>query len=287
MRKLYILLTLMMLSSICQAKVYFNDPDDKELNHAYAKLQIKDVEELNGGPELYFILGVLYSNGNEKFDIEKDPEKALKLYHKAWNLKVWDAGFALAKAYYNGNGTNIDYKKSKYYLEESAKKGFLMSQRLLGKACWGKKMHALYDKDMGCATEWLQKAALQGDEESAMNLSGIYKNGEGVLENPEESFFWIIQALESRYSSNKGVVFYFTAEYYEKGYGVAKNLVKAYTYYDLSGTAGSKGKSRAANNMTDDEIQEAIKQSRARQEKNNTFVPSYYGLKHQSDGSYR
>ncbi|MGY3726954.1 MULTISPECIES: tetratricopeptide repeat protein [Cobetia] len=287
MNNFFFALAFIILPSICQAKVYFNDPDDKQLNHAYAKLEKKDVEERNGGPELYFILGVLYSNGNEKFDIEKDPERALELYHKAWDLKVWDAGSALAKAYYNGSGTNIDYQKSKYYLEESAKKGFLMSQRLLGKACWGKKMHKLYDEDMGCATEWLQKAALQGDEEAAMNLSGIYKNGEGVLEDPEKSFFWIIQALESMYSSNKGVVFYFTAEYYEKGYGVAKNLVKAYTYYDLSGTAGSKGKSRVSKNMTDAEIREAIKQSRAWQEEHNTFVPSYYGLQHQSDGSYR
>lgn len=111
-------------------------------------------------------------------------------------------------------------------------------------------------------------------------------NDEEVDKDLDESFKWVEKGLYAKYDTS-GIAPYIAAEYYEKGWGVDKNLVLAYKYYDLSGTAGSKGKSRVSKNMSDAEIEEAIKQSRAWQEEHNTFVPSYYGLKHQSDGSYR
>ena len=74
---------------------------------------------------------------------------------------------------------------------------------------------------------------------------------------------------------------------YEKGLRTDQNLVKAYKYYNLLGSAGIKEKDRIAIDMSDAEIQEAIKQSRAWQEEHNTFVPSYYGLEHQTEGIYR
>ncbi|WP_280541355.1 SEL1-like repeat protein [Chromohalobacter sp. 11-W] len=62
------------------------------------------------------------------------------------------------------------------------------------------------------------------------------------------------------------------AEFYEEGVGTDKNLVKAYKYFDLSGNAGAEGKHRVAKEMTQEQIDEAIRQSQAWQEEHNVQV---------------
>ncbi len=137
------------------------------------------------------------------------------------------------------------------------------------------------------AVYWLEKAAISGDQVSAAVLSSLYYKGDKVSKSEESAFHWRLSATRAKYGDNELGNFLWLGRFYERGVGVKRDIVQAYKCYDLSGTAGSKGKERVAEEMTQDQIDEATRQSRAWQEEHNIYVPSYSGLEHQSDGSYQ
>ncbi|MFP5302822.1 tetratricopeptide repeat protein [Cobetia sp. SIMBA_158] len=256
------------------SEVLFNDPSEKDLNARFSNLKQEDFENNKKSPEINLFLGILYFNGFEKYEISKDIDKSIGFYKAAWHDNISDAGYALSKIYHNGIGVSKDSAKAKYYLEESAESGYIRSQKLLAKAYWGQDLQGLYVKNIDKAVYWFKESANQGDSESALILSRLYLNDEEVDKDLDESFKWVEKGLHAKYDTS-GIAPYIAAEYYEKGWGVDKNLVLAYKYYDLSGTAGSKGKSRVSKNMSDAEIEEAIKQSRAWQAVQ-TFLRSFH-----------
>tara|TARA_B100001179_G_C18194836_1_gene234593 strand:+ start:69 stop:338 length:270 start_codon:yes stop_codon:yes gene_type:complete len=77
------------------------------------------------------------------------------------------------------------------------------------------------------------------------------------------------------------------ARYYEEGIGTDIDLVQAYKYYDLLSPGSAPDKARLEAQMTPEQIQEAIRLSRQWQDEHNIFVPSYYGLEYQEDGSFQ
>lgn len=77
------------------------------------------------------------------------------------------------------------------------------------------------------------------------------------------------------------------AKYYEEGVGTDIDLVQAYKYYDLLSPGSASDKARLEAQMTPEQIREAIRLSRQWQEEHNIFVPSYYGLEYQEDGTFQ
>ncbi|KJZ05241.1 hypothetical protein TW86_21385 [Halomonas sp. S2151] len=75
--------------------------------------------------------------------------------------------------------------------------------------------------------------------------------------------------------------------FYEEGIGTDIDLVQAYKYYDLLSPGSAPDKARLEEKMTPEQIREAIRLSREWQEEHNIYVPSYYGLEYQEDGTFQ
>lgn len=271
----------------------FQDPrrdDFDALLETYDKKDVSCVPSCNkdNDKKSYIVAVLSLSNGYNRIDVPKNCSFAVKVLSDLWDNDINDAAYELSRMYYHGVCVDVNLERSKDLLLASANNNYVPSQKLLGKSYWREEtLGRLYSKDNEKAVFWLSKSAASGDAESAAMISAFYRKGIYFKKDPVKSFYWINKAFNSKYGSGLGAYTLDLADFYENGYGTEQDLVLSYKFYDLSGTAGNDGKNRIAKDMTEIEIQEAIRQSRAWQEEHNTFVPSYYGLQHQSDGSYR
>ena len=65
------------------------------------------------------------------------------------------------------------------------------------------------------------------------------------------------------------------AKLYAEGKGVTQDYVTAYMYYDLAGTAGAEEKSKLAELMTPQQVQEGILRSHQWQDEHHSYRPGY------------
>lgn len=277
--RIILILFLLTFSILVNAEILYQDPQFKELNTAinqYTKeelitgLKEKDLERT-------YILGFLYLDGDKEKNIKRNCSKAKKLLSYSADSGIVDAEFMLATMYSHGLCVKKNLEKSRHYLESSANKGYLLSEKSLGQAYWKDQGIELYPQDMNKAIYWLSRAANHGDKESAGNLSYIYLNGiNGVDKNDKKAFEWKYKsAHSSKYFDGDGSNFPEFAKFYEKGIGTDKDLVQAYKYYTLSGSAGSEGKHRVAKEMTPEQIEEGQRLAREWMDKHGVYVPSY------------
>jgi TPR repeat protein len=76
---------------------------------------------------------------------------------------------------------------------EAGRAGDVEAQRRLGGAYYfGRRV----ERDFEAAASWWERAADQGDAASAYNLSTLYRNGEGVDEDPFEAARWLREARD-------------------------------------------------------------------------------------------
>ena len=264
-----------------------NNPDRYALADFYDNTSIEKLirDNQNGDITSKFLLGLIYAELITGYEEYVDRSQGLPLVKESWKMGVIDAGYSLFTAYNWGIGTRINKPLALAYLQASAEKGYILSQKRLGFAYLGSDPRGLVEQDIQQARIWFTRAAEQGDAESATQLAGIYQEGIGVPKDEQTAFEWLKRAEHMPFNgflSHRGL-----ANYYEKGIGTEVDLVQAYKYFDLQGTAGVPDKKRLEAQMTPEQVQQAIALSRAWQEENRTFFPSYYGLEHQSDGSYR
>lgn len=273
MRLMLVLLFLFAVNYV-YAGTFYNDPTGREFNAAYDRFSEDRLKDLSGDDKhlKQYLLGVLYVNGDQEFDVKKDCRKAVSLLQKAWQANVVDAGFTLATMYYDSVCLDKDLDKARGLATDTAEDGYILSQRMLGRAYLGRSWEGLYPKNMEKAVFWLSKAAGAGDTQSAGALSAIYRKGIGVAVDEKKSFYWAKKSAFSKYEPDKIINFHYLAGYYEKGIGTSVDLVGAYKYYDLSGTAGVDDKQRIAKEMTQEQIDEALRQSKKWQKENNVQV---------------
>lgn len=289
MIKFIVMFFLFAYISELKAQVYFANPVSASFQEQFKAFSEKkaNLEKVKFSPLEKYFMGFVYFKGasSKKVAIDQDKEKGVKYFLQAWREGVSDAGYVLAQIYYHGVGVTKDIKKSKYYLVGAAEQGLAQAQSDLGIVYWGKafRFTGIVDVDVAKAEYWLMTAASQGYGQPAASLSKLSLS----IGKKTQAFKYAQMAIEPYNEEVKLVYADILAELYEKGIGTEKDFIKAYKYYDLTGTAGTKGKVRVAKSMTDAQIQKAIQQSRTWQEEYRTFVPSYYGLQHQSDGSYR
>ena len=284
---------ILLVSDYSYATSLFQDPRRADFDELLSTYSPKDISCVPGcvgdNHKKSYIKAVLsLSDGYNELGVDEDCAFAFNTLSDLWGHGINDAAYELSRMYYHGVCTEVDLAKSKECLIKTATDGYVPSQKLLGKSYFRDEIQSkLYKKDLDKSAFWLSKSAAAGDAESASIISVLYKKGLSFEEDAQKSFYWSYKAFEAKYGGGPGPYSYRLADYYENGYGVDKDLIQSYKFYDLTGTAGMDGKERVSKNMTDAEIEEAIKQSRAWQEEHNTFVPSYYGLEHQTDGSYR
>lgn len=291
--KMFITALLAVIAPIAHAQSLFQSPDRDGFNEILASYSKTDVAcipdcKVDNNKKRYMVSVLSLSDSYNSLEVPKNCKFAYDTLTDLWCHGVNDAGYELSRMYYHGVCTEVDLVKSKNYLLETANDGYVPSQKLLGKSYFRDEIQSkLYKKDLDKSAFWLLKSAAAGDAESASIISVLYQKGFSFEKDEQKSFYWARKAFEAKYGGGPGSYSYRLADYYENGYGVDKDFVQSYKFYDLTGTAGIDGKGRVSKYMSEKDIQEAIKQSRAWQEEHNTFVPSYYGLQHQSDGSYR
>ncbi|MBS8267771.1 sel1 repeat family protein [Halomonas litopenaei] len=242
------------------------------------------IEKHQGGDaKSAYFLGVSLMYG---YDIGMNKEEGVRILESAWKGGVVDAGYDLYEAYYYGGGASVDCEKSLYYLIVSAENGYINSQREIAFAYKGKMPVDLVEVDYEAALRWFIEAANGGDKISASNVAQMFYDGDGVSQDEEKVFEWMSK-IEGLPYGNPMDGFSGLAKVYEEGIGTDIDLVQAYKYYDLLSPGSAPDKARLEEKMTPEQICEAIRLSRQWQEEHNIYVPSYYGLEYQEDGTFQ
>lgn len=264
------------------------DPDDFSIHRLYEGANVQSLNEEAGSGDLTsrFLLALSTIRNVSNIDVDEDPIRGRRMLEELWEVGVVDAGLSLFWLFYNGAGACQNRQLSKLYLEASAEYGLIKSQQILAYAYNGNGLVGLVNKDYSLAKFWFEKAARQGDIISAIVLSGMYFEGIGGVPNESLAFDWISRA-ESMPYGDPFFAFSSLGMYYEKGIGTDVNLIQAYKYYDLLSPAGDDDKARLEAQMTPEQIREAIRLSRQWQEEHNIYVPSFYGLEYQEDGTFQ
>lgn len=277
-KKIFFLL-IVLYPGITNAVILFNDPEFNKLNTELSKYSKDDLVNITGKNKnvKIYIAALLYLDGNSNLNIKQNCVRAKKMINKSKDLGIVDAEYILFTMYYRGDCVKKDMRQARSFLESSSSQGFIRAERDIGLSYWGKYIPGLYKTNMDKAIYWLKKAANDGDSRAASYLSYIYKEGiSGVDVNYDKAFKWKYTAAHPDKSSAIGRENFLTlAPYYEKGLGTKVNLVQAYKYYTLSGSAGSEGKYRVAKQMTPEQIKEGERLAQEWMDKNGIHVPSY------------
>ncbi|GEN22719.1 hypothetical protein HCU01_06680 [Halomonas cupida] len=264
-----------------EGRVYNSDPDALIYEDVYGGLPIDAVEEDvdKEDPYAIYLLGVLYFKGSSRHGLEVDHVEGRKLLEKAWAMGVVDAGYSLYQIYGKGIGVERNIDLAVAYLNESAEMGYIESQVALAKDYFGRGEVDYLDTDYQQAKVWYTKAASQGDGESGTALAYMYRKGLGGDADENLAFEWMSSVENMPYD---GYTFSFggLAMYYEEGIGTDIDLVQAYKYRDLMGTAGIPDKERLSEQMTPEQIQEAIRLSGEWQREHNISMPNSEGYQY-------
>nr|CDQ36527.1 Polar organelle development protein [Virgibacillus halodenitrificans] len=259
-------------SSVFSLTLY-NDPTWHEMRDETRWWSLEELHEKvdDGDLKGKYVLGVTYLNGSSYRNVKEDGGKAFSIFKSLWDQGVVDAGYSLFSMYYEGFGVDKNYKTAFQYLKESAEMGYTLSQRTLAEAYRGKDYEGLVGKNYDKAMYWYEKAVDNGDKRSAIALASMYYHGEGVEKNDKKTFEWALRCTQLKYGTITAG-FSTLAKFYEEGIGTDVDLVQAYKYYDLQGSAGAEGKQRLSKQMTKEQIEEARRQSQEWQKEHNVRI---------------
>ena len=147
-----------------------------------------------------------------------------------------EQGYALAQSvlanfYYNGLGTDQNYKKAYYWFKKSAEQGYAGAQYSLADLYYeGLGTDQNYER----AFYWAKKSAEQGFTIAQYSLAGLYYEGLGTDQNYERAFYWMKKSAEQGYDKAQ----YDLAVLYYSGKGTEVNYKKAFFWYKRSAEQG-------------------------------------------------
>lgn len=263
-----------------EGKIYNDDPS-ASVEDVYSGSDIEkmldDVAE--GDPYAIALLGILYYSNSSRYGIKRDTEKGRQLLKQAWSMGVADVGYALFEVYGKGIGVAKNRALALEYLQASAEIGYLKSQREMAKDYFSRGEFNYLETDYALARKWYTRAAEQGDQISAVALAKIYHEGLGVERDDNRAFEWVSRSENMKYGG-PGFSIGALAQFYEEGIGTEINLVQAYKYRDLMGTAGGSYKKELVEKMTPEQIQEAVRLSGEWQREHNIFMPNSEGYQY-------
>ncbi|GBC38035.2 kinase-like domain-containing protein [Rhizophagus irregularis DAOM 181602=DAOM 197198] len=173
-----------------------------------------------------FFRGFLYYNGI--IIIEKDEDKAIRLFSKASKDNYPIAQFYLGKCYENGNGIKKDNFKAFKYYEKASISGNKVVQFNLGR-CYlcGIGIEKDYDKSI----EWFEKSASQGYIITQLLLGILY---EKLKKDFENSFCWIERAMKRARKFKKSHI----SAHYDNLLSAQKDDFKLFELYERSAEQG-------------------------------------------------
>jgi TPR repeat protein len=115
--------------------------------------------------------------------------------------------------------------------------------------------------DDSSALALLEHAANAGHIQAQTELARMYRTGDGVDQDFAQMMVWYERAAEE---GDVGAQL-FVADGYGYGYGVEPDLVEAYKWYEIAiqywGSLAVRARDVLAENMTDEEIAEAVRRA--------------------------
>jgi hypothetical protein len=115
------------------------------------------------------------------------------------------AQFALAMAYFDGDGVRRDYQQAYQYAVAAAEQGYPSAENMVGGFhASATPKHDACAHDPATAAQWYRKAAEHGNAGAMMNLVNAYQTGSGVAADPVEVFVWASLAVHCSPIRNRG-----------------------------------------------------------------------------------
>ncbi|RXJ96566.1 hypothetical protein CRU94_00170 [Arcobacter sp. AHV-9/2010] len=168
--------------------------------------------------------------------INKDYDKAIKIFKEFAENGNKNAQFTLGEIYFNGLGVKGNFKLAKDYYEKAANQGDLDAYIGLAKA-----YHNLGDEKK--ALEWYKNAALKEEPTAQESLGNFYHSGQFVGKIDEEaSGYWHLKAFNNymnlNYKNNK-IQLRIANMYYYGNNAIEKNIEKAIEWYEKASLNGN------------------------------------------------
>ena len=208
-------------------KMYFEHGNSEELpiSEEEAISYLKKATEASKG-EAFYILGVIYSlNGKSSKDV-------FNYYLQGAKLGDAKAQEAVAKAYWDGDGVEKDWKKSFEWNLRGAKNGNSMSVGQV-KFAYSHGLVGVVEANDDQVLYWITKSVENGDNTDLYCLASRYESGIGVKKDSKK-------AIEL-YSKFKNTEFTYTmdanlaiATIYLDNDGASKNKIQANKFFKLS-----------------------------------------------------
>lgn len=164
--------------------------------------------------------------------------KSLAWYHKAEPSKDPYTLYSLGVMYFDGEGTEVDYKKGNQYYRAAAEAGYSDAMYQLG---FSYNDGLGVKQDLKKALYWLEKSAELGDASGMYNTGVAYLNGEGVAIDCATAIKWFTQAIETdehaRSYAKMGDIYYYPK--YKKSCGLKKtDYKKSLPYFTEAANLG-------------------------------------------------
>ena len=182
----------------------------------------------SGDAEAMFAVAAAYFYGN---GVEKDMSQFF-----AWTKKAADAGlpeamFSLSLAYYNGNGVEKDMSQYFAWTKKAADAGLPKAMFNLAIAY---EDGVGVEKDMSQYFAWTKKAADAGLSLAMFNLAIAYKDGLGVEKDMSQFFAWTKKAADAGLPE----AMHNLALTYKNGLGVEKDRSQFFAWTKKATDAG-------------------------------------------------
>ena len=230
-RTLVALVTLSSLGISTLSAQQSTDPTTARLESVahLARLTPSDVKTLlseaeSGQAEAQYWLALVYEEGRL---VSKDSAR-----FASWLMKSAEEGYAPAQRLIGMMYMHREPAKAEMWLRRAAEQGDSEAQFWLGVAYERGWFGAT---DLQCALEWLRESATQGHPDAQVALGDMYGDGEGVVQDWAIAAEWYRKAAEhipdlggAGQGRNKLGLLYL------EGYGVPRDLVRAYMWFSLA-----------------------------------------------------
>ncbi len=213
-------------SNLILANEYLKSKEDEQI---YKGLTIYETLAQKGDIKATKLLAEFYKRPPYKKEKFKDYKKAIKYYEKVANTGDLEAIRKLAELFICGECESknfIDDKQAKIYLERLVKEG---NSRDLFSLGW---LYNFKEKDLQKAKEYYEKAGTLGYSRAYYNLAYLYFKHESYKNSViEVDYKKAIEYLKKGEKLNNSQSINLLGLFYEKGYGVEKNIETAVSYY--------------------------------------------------------
>ena len=142
-----------------------------------------------------------------------------------------EAMFAVAAAYFYGNGVEKDMSQFSAWMEKAADDGFPEAMFSLSLAYYNGNG---VEKDMSQYFAWTKKAADAGLPKAMFNLAIAYEDGLGVEKDMSQYFAWTKKAADAGLS----LAMFNLAIAYKDGLGVEKDMSQCFAWTKKAADAG-------------------------------------------------